>query len=205
MISALAKVAEIVIAVVAIWIAIGLGHNEQERERQLHTLTVYDTFRSSGANQRLTDFAGEVILEFFETGAPLRDVYSKLSQGKSLEIRIAILAFVRAQDPIYACGWGSSVAITCDTDLLLDLYLDELTWTFFPIRTGIYCDEAVVRAFGGDVDNPDSAIYRLETMIIDYMKRTSPSNITVVRDNADVQPDSGQLFVELRPNCESAA
>lgn len=42
---------------------------------------------------------------------------------------------------------------------------------FFRIRAGIYCDHAVQHLFDyhGEVDE-DSAIYRLETMLLDYLK-----------------------------------
>ena len=220
----------LVVAFSAVVFPLFVGYQTLEQSEQFHeaqqssdkvarTAQVMASFYSSHAIQKLSHFADQVEIEAnrrrhdHEGHASSKefDVFSDLSKDDSDAVRASIMHFIRTLDTIYYCGWSDSVReeVSCDKQLLFGIYFEEISWMFSKVRAGIYCDHAIQHLFDyeGDV-NKDSAIYRLETMLLDYLK----SDLHLARhsgisreDIVRLEADKGQSKVGhgLRPNLET--
>ena len=219
------RLVQVITGISAVVFPVFIGYQTLEQSEQFHaaqqhsdklarTAQIMSSFYSSHSIQNLSQFANRLDvadnarIHIFDNTVKYIDLYYDLSRDNSEDIRGSVIHFIRTLDTVYYCGWVDDVLdnISCDKNLLFSTYFDEITWMFNRIRPGIYCDHAIQHLFdySGNVEE-DSAIYRLETMILDYLR----SDIHLVRhpqskreDYMRVEPynDQSNSLHGLRPN-----
>ena len=174
--------ASIVIAVLVAYMQMEqkqfLQNIEQKSHQTDRTISIMNAFYSSPSYQNLSRLGDAIVYEQHrrllsnEDRNTSREVYLELTKGKRKEVGSWLVHFIRTLDTIYYCGRRSQEAsrIPCDRLLLIQVYFEELAWMFFQVRYGIYCDPVIKEIFAhhGFDDEAGSAIYRLETMLLEY-------------------------------------
>ena len=219
-ISVVGSLASVVVAIVAVVIAIQIAKHAERADAYIalhaRTLEVHRTYRHLDAIQELSELAHRILHEVparkpWPKGSSylrtMSEVYHEFTKDDLQSIRSSVSIFLTMARVLHTCGWTSTSSghTDCSKELLFATGFDDMSWMYFGILPAIYCDDVMRERLGIDgSDIPEkSELFRLETMIIDYLKwdyhEKGAPEVQVFRTLEDRGQNRG---IAVRPNIE---
>ena len=179
-------------------------------DRLSRTLTLHSTYQHLDALQILSALGHKVLYEhrlalgsdrnaeFWKT---LRVAFDDLTRDNIKDVRAHISDFLISTNSLYYCGWVANkdnsnengpnasqlrFPYSCDKELLFEMSMADVSWTYHGVSPGLYCDEIIAQHFfaGRNGSHQGSPLYNLETMLMQYQEwyfRNEDRDVSVFR------------------------